>query len=60
MGETLADGTDVKTEAYDIGSMFHTWYHALGIDSKEVEFMNGTQPLPIAHDDMTAVKELLT
>ncbi len=60
VGETLADGTDVQTEPYDIGAMFHTWYHALGIDSKHVEFMNGTQPLPIAHDDMHPVKELLS
>jgi hypothetical protein len=59
LGETLADGTDTKTEPYDIGSMFHTWYHALGIDTAETEFMNGTQPLPIAHDDMAPVKELL-
>ncbi len=60
VGETLADGTDVKTEPYDIGHMFHTWYHALGIDSKHAEFMNGTQPLPIAHDDFAPVKELLS
>ena len=60
LGETLGSGTDVKTEPYDIGHMFHTWYHALGIDSSHAEFMNGTQPLPIAHDDMSAVKELLT
>ena len=60
LGETLENGTDVKTEPYDIGHMFHTWYHALGIDSKVEEFTNGTQPLPIAHDDMEAVDELLT
>lgn len=59
VGETLDDGSDVRTEPYDIGHMFHTWYQALGIDSKHVEFMNGTQPLPIAHDDFDAVKELL-
>jgi hypothetical protein len=39
--------------------MFHTWYRALGIDSTAVEFMNGTQPLPIAHDEMKVVAELL-
>lgn len=60
VGETLDDGTDVKTEPYDIGHMFHTWYQALGINSKHAEFMNGTQPLPIAHDDHDAVKELLS
>jgi len=60
VGETLDDGTDVAIDPYDIGHMFHTWYQALGIDSQHHEFMNGTQPLPIAHDDMRPVKELLS
>lgn len=59
VGETLPDGTDVKTKPYDIGAMFHTWYTALGLNTHHTEFMNGTQPLPIAHDDMDCVKELL-
>lgn len=59
VGKTLPDGTDVDGEPYDIGHMFHTWYKAVGVDSHEVEFMNGTQPLPIAHDDMGPVNELL-
>jgi len=59
VGETNKQGTDVATEPYDIGAMFHTWYQALGIDTHAKEFMNGTQPLPIAHDDMDAVQELL-
>ena len=59
VGKTLDDGTDVATEPYDIGHMFHTWYQALGVDSHSVEFMNGTQPLPIAHDDLEPVEELL-
>jgi uncharacterized protein (DUF1501 family) len=59
VGETTADGTDVAKDPYDMGHMFHTWYQALGVDSTTTEFMNGTQPLPIAHDEMHAVKELL-
>lgn len=59
VGKTLADGSDVDTEPYDIGHMFHTWYSAVGIDSHNAEFMNGTQPLPIAHDDMQPVAALL-
>jgi hypothetical protein len=59
VGSTVEDGTDVASEPYDIGAMFHTWYRALGIDSQTVEFMNGTQPLPIAHAEMKVVKELL-
>jgi hypothetical protein len=60
VGKTLDNGTDVATEPFDIGHMFHTWFQALGIDSKKTEYMNNTQPLPIAHDDMQPVKELLT
>jgi hypothetical protein len=59
VGETNAEGTDVTTEPLEIGFMFHTWYRALGIDSAHTEFMNGTQPLPIAHDEYGPVKELL-
>ncbi len=60
VGETNAEGTDVASEPYDIGHMFHTWYRALGIDSATEEYMNGTQPLPIAHDDMSPVQDLLS
>ncbi len=60
VGETLVDGTDVKTEPHDIGHMFHTWFSAVGIDSSEAEYLNGTQPLPIAHDDMHKIDALLS
>ncbi len=59
VGETNEEGTDVKTKPYDIGYMFHTWYTALGINSQRTEYHNGTQPLPIAHDDYEPVRELL-
>ncbi len=59
VGETSDNGTYVKTEPYDIGHMFHTWFNAIGIDSKKTEYNNGGQPLPIAHDDMHPVRELL-
>lgn len=60
VGETLVDGTDVKTEPHDIGHMFHTWFSAVGIESSEAEYLNGTQPLPIAHDDMHKIDALLS
>ncbi|MEO1998791.1 MAG: DUF1501 domain-containing protein [Planctomycetaceae bacterium] len=60
VGQTLADGTDVKTEPYDIGHMFHTWFSAVGLDSVKTHYSNGTQPLPIAHDSMHQVDELLS
>ncbi|MDX1947178.1 MAG: DUF1501 domain-containing protein [Pirellulaceae bacterium] len=59
VGETNAEGTYVTSEEYDIGGIFHTWYQALGINPAEVEFDNAGQPLPIAHPDMHACKELL-
>ena len=59
VGGTTPDGTDVASEPYDIGRMFHTWFHAVGIDSQTTEYHNGTQPLPIAHDDMSPVADLL-
>lgn len=59
VGETHASGTYVTTEPYDIGHMFHTWFHALGIDSTKVEYDNHGQPLPIANERCQPVKELL-
>ncbi|MDP6445429.1 MAG: DUF1501 domain-containing protein [Pirellulaceae bacterium] len=60
VGETNEAGTFVKSDPYDIGHMFHTWFRALGIDSDEVGYTNNGQPLPIAHDEMGPIKELLT
>lgn len=59
VGATNDLGTFVATEEYDIGHLFHTWFTALGIDTKKVEYDNAGQPLPIAHDEMHPVKELL-
>lgn len=60
VGKTNPAGTDVATKPYDIGYMFHTWFTALGINSLTTEYINGTQPLPIAHDDFQPVRELLS
>jgi uncharacterized protein (DUF1501 family) len=59
VGATNEQGTFVSTEEYDIGHLFHTWFTALGIDSRKIEYDNGGQPLPLAHEDMGPVKELL-
>lgn len=59
VGQTNEKGTFVSTDEYDIGHMFHTWFRALGIDSTDIEYDNAGQPLPIAHDDMHVIKELL-
>ena len=59
VGQTNELGTFVTSEEHDIGHMFHTWFSCLGIDSKAVEYDNRGQPLPLAHDECKAVKELL-
>ncbi len=59
VGETNARGTFVKSDGYDIGHMFHTWFSALGIDPSTTQYNNHGQPLPIAHEECQAVKELL-
>lgn len=59
IGKTNELGTFVEGEAFDIGHMFHTWFAALGIDSTKVEYDNHGQPLPIAHEGCSVVKELL-
>jgi hypothetical protein len=59
VGETNEQGTFVKGDEHDIGALLHTWFAALGIDSKSLEYDNAGQPLPLAHDDMHPIKELL-
>ena len=59
VGSTNDKGTFVNGPGHDIGAVFHTWFKALGIDSKKVEYNNNSQPLPLAHDDMEAIKEAL-
>jgi hypothetical protein len=60
VGKTNDVGTWVDGDEHDIGHLFHTWFAALGIDTKKTEYNNMGQPLPLAHDDMHAVKELLS
>lgn len=58
-GKTNATGTEVATEPFDAGHLFHTWWKALGVDPAETEYKNAGQPLPIAHEEMHAIKEVL-
>jgi hypothetical protein len=59
VGKTNEKGTFVTSDEHDIGHMFHTWFSALGVDPHRTEYINNEQPLPIAHDDCHAIKELL-
>ncbi|HEY1189969.1 MAG TPA: DUF1501 domain-containing protein [Gemmata sp.] len=58
-GKTNEKGTEVVTEPVDIGGLFHTWFRALGIDPDITQFGNAGQPLPIAHEEMKPVKDVL-
>jgi hypothetical protein len=59
IGKTTANGAWVDDKEYDIGHLFHTIFKTIGIDSKKTEYHNNGQPLPIAHDDMHVINELL-
>ncbi len=59
VGKTNPLGTAVDGDELDIGHLFHTWFQALGIDSSVTEYDNAGQPLPIAHDELEPVSELL-
>jgi hypothetical protein len=59
VGKTNDKGTFNAGQEYDIGHVFHTIFTTLGIDPNKYEYDNGGQPLPIAHDDCSAIKELL-
>jgi hypothetical protein len=50
----------VASDPVDAGGLFHTWWRALGIDPEQVHYKNASQPLPIAHEDMKPVKEVLS
>ncbi len=59
VGRTNDKGTFVTGDEYDIGHMFHTWFQALGIDSRRAKYDNNGQPLPVAHEECRQVRELL-
>jgi uncharacterized protein (DUF1501 family) len=58
-GRTNDTGTEVATDPVDVGGLFHTWFRALGVNPEEVQYRNAGQPLPIAHEDMKPVSEVL-
>jgi uncharacterized protein (DUF1501 family) len=60
VGETNAQGTFVTGAEHDIGALFHTWFTALGLNSRRVRYNNNGQPLPIAHEEQQPVRELLS
>jgi hypothetical protein len=59
VGKTNDKGTWIDGDELDIGHVFHTVFRALGVDPHRQEYHNNGQPLPLAHDDCFAIKELL-
>ncbi|MBM4069394.1 MAG: DUF1501 domain-containing protein [Planctomycetes bacterium] len=59
IGATSAKGTFNAGAEYDIGHVFHTIFRALGINPDKTEYDNNGQPLPIAHEDCSAIRGLL-
>ncbi len=59
VGKTSPDGAWVDSQPYDIGHLFHTIFHTMGINPFTTEYINNDQPLPIAHDDCDKINEVL-
>ena len=59
VGKTTANGAWCDGQEYDVGHLFHTLFHCLGIDSEERQYLNRGQPLPIAHEEMSVIQEAL-
>ncbi len=59
VGQTTPNGAWCDHTEFDIGHLFHTIFHCLGVDSSKVEYDNDGQPLPIAHDDMGPIREVM-
>lgn len=59
VGKTNKLGTFVDSEEYDIGHLFHTWFKALGVPEKMMEYNVSGQPLPVAHEECHAIEDLL-
>lgn len=60
IGKTNKLGTFTEGDEYDIGHLFHTWFRALGVPEIEMQYDNNGQPLPVAHDDCSAIEDALS
>jgi hypothetical protein len=59
VGKTTPNGAWCDADEYDIGHLFHTVFHCLGIDPTKTEYHNNGQPLPIAHEDLGPIREVM-
>lgn len=58
-GKTNKRGTWVDDGQVGYADLFHTYFHALGIDPKKTDYENNGQPLPIANEDASAMTTIL-
>ena len=58
-GKTNKPGTWVDDGEVGYAELFHTYFRALGIDTKHTEYDNGGQPLPLANEDASAIDTVL-
>jgi hypothetical protein len=59
IGKTNELGTFVDSQPYDVGHLFHTWFRALGVPQRDMQYDNNGQPLPVANDDCAPINEVL-
>lgn len=59
-GKTNGQGTWVDDGQVGYAHLFHTYFHALGLKSKETEYVNAGQPLPVANEDAGPIKTVLS
>jgi hypothetical protein len=59
VGKTTNNGAFCDDSEYDVGHLFHTMFHCLGVDANKTEYMNNGQPLPIAHEECSKIDEVL-
>ncbi len=59
VGKTTSNGAWCDADEYDIGHLFHTVFHCMGVNAAGTEYLNNGQPLPIAHDDCGPIREVM-
>jgi hypothetical protein len=59
VGKTTANGAFCDDSEYDVGHLFHTMFHCLGVNADKTEYMNNGQPLPIANEECSKIDEVL-
>jgi hypothetical protein len=58
VGKTNANGTAVTDRMVNGGHLFHTYFRALGLDSRKNHYVN-QRPIPMADPKAEPIKEIL-